>query len=127
MQPHLRSSLLMAAALFMGCSSSDEPVGYVKGRVTHKGQPVTSGSVTFSPIGATAKEPRAGKAAAGTLDANGEFELSTFDIGDGAVTGRHHVVLSPEAIEKPLPKGKLTPSEVEVKEGSNELSFEIQP
>jgi hypothetical protein len=59
----------------------------VKGKVTYKGAPVKGATVAFF----GAKAPRA---AAGTTNDNGEFELSTFDPGDGAVVGAHVATVS---------------------------------
>lgn len=76
-----------------GCSDSQFPVKPAKGKVVVNGQPVTSGTVTFTPLGASDKL-ETGKPASGTVGADGTFVLSTFDRFDGAIVGKHSVQYS---------------------------------
>jgi hypothetical protein len=90
-----RLCLLLAfvtiAALAIGCGG--EPVAKrpklakTKGKVLYNGNPVEGATVAFHGEGA----PRA---ATGTTDSAGRFELTTFDTGDGAVIGDHVVTVS---------------------------------
>jgi hypothetical protein len=54
------------------------------------GQPVTVGSVTFSPI-AESGNTETGKPATGTVGDDGTFVLTTNDRFDGAIVGKHSV------------------------------------
>lgn len=101
----------------------------VKGRVTFDGQPVTGAAIMFAPIAASeAAGTKTGKPATGELDANGEFTLSTYEMGDGAVIGKHKVILSASDPAKPLP-GELPPGfEVEIKAGQeNHIDIPLMP
>lgn len=85
--------LAMACALapvLSGCTQGKFPVAEAKGKVVCNGQPVTSGSVTFSPVG-DAEAREVGKPATATVGADGTFILSTDDRFDGAVIGKHTV------------------------------------
>jgi len=83
---------ILILILFAGCGDGQFPVRPAKGKVVCSGKPVTSGSVTFTPIGA------AGKPASAAVGADGSFVLSTFGKFDGAIVGKHQVEFSvPEA------------------------------
>ncbi len=85
---------LLACALLVtsiGCGSGQFPVSPAKGKVVSKGQPVTSGTVTFTPLGAS-ESLESGKPASGALAPDGSFTLSTFDRFDGAIVGKHKVL-----------------------------------
>jgi hypothetical protein len=60
----------------------------VKGKVTKDGQPVAGAAVAFGP---TASE---GKAASGMTDASGNYTLTTFENGDGALPGSYKVTIT---------------------------------
>ncbi len=57
----------------------------VKGKVTYQGKPLTQGTVNFLPEDSWP--------AIGEIQPNGEYTLSTFEKGDGAVLGFHRVVI----------------------------------
>ncbi|HUG89455.1 MAG TPA: hypothetical protein VML55_01390 [Planctomycetaceae bacterium] len=76
---------LCAAVLAAGCSggAAERPeLAPVGGTVVYKNLPVEGAKVAFWAEGA----PRA---AEGTTDSEGKFQLSTFDLNDGAVLGDH--------------------------------------
>ncbi len=80
---------LAALALFVGCGTSTGPKTVpVTGTVTLDGTPVAGAVVTFSP------EAADGRAATGTTDGSGRFELTTTVSGDGAVPGSYFVGIS---------------------------------
>jgi hypothetical protein len=81
---------LLAVAVIVGCAQqSDRPKTLkASGTVTYNGSPVEGAVVTFSPTGV------GGHAASGTTDASGNFRLSTFESGDGAVPGSYAVSVS---------------------------------
>ena len=78
-------ALLLLVAL--GCSHSDNPKTYpVDGKVSFKGQPITSGMVLLTPTDS-------GHAATGNLEKDGSFRLTTFQKNDGAVPGKYQVAI----------------------------------
>jgi hypothetical protein len=130
-------SILVAglALLVTGCGASNEAT--VKGKVVANGQPVTGGSLTFSPMGSTGAE-----AAIGTVNADGTFSLSAHS-AEGASLGKHRVLYTapppdvpadwtgqglPPGV-KPSPYANLVPKEgeVELKPGDNEVTVELVP
>jgi hypothetical protein len=85
--------LLLAAAVVAsswGCqpgAGDPTPLVAVKGKVTYKGKPLTTGSVKFIPDGY-------GHEAGGAIQSDGTFVLSTFKSGDGVVEGHHRVYVT---------------------------------
>ena len=86
---HLVAWLTMVlCTVAAGCGQGDRPkVVPVRGKVLLDGKPVEGAQVTFHP---TAAAPRN---AGGTTNANGEFTLTTFDTGDGAIPGEYIVTI----------------------------------
>ena len=77
----------------IGCGSADRPPVYpVSGTILHKGKPVEGATVNFYAEGS----PRV---ASDVTDAAGNFELTTYDTGDGAVAGEHVVTVSKQAMK----------------------------
>ncbi len=88
--PIVRLTVVSLLALCMvGCSGG--PAGPktvpVSGTVTLDGSPLAGATVTFSPVSG-------GKAAAGTTDQAGKFELITPGGGAGAVPGSYKVTVT---------------------------------
>jgi hypothetical protein len=83
-----------ALVLLAGCGGSPEKVYPVEGTVTLDGTPVVAGTVQFEPF---EPGPKTGKkhSARGSIDAEGHYQLTTFEAGDGAVLGHHHVTVIP--------------------------------
>lgn len=88
------SAILLVAALALGCSSSSDrwtanrPQTFpVKGTVTYNGQAVEGAIVVFNCV-------EENKSAFAQTDAQGRFQLTTFEEGDGAVAGIHQVQIS---------------------------------
>jgi hypothetical protein len=81
---------LLCVVVMVGCTdTSDRPATVkVTGTVTYNGEPVPGATVAFSP------KAKDGHAAAGTTDDSGNFTLSTFGSGDGAVPGSYYVGVS---------------------------------
>ena len=74
--------------LLSGCGGPDLPDTFrVIGTITHHGQPVAGYAVLFNPT-------KGGRPARGETDDEGKFTLSTFDFGDGAISGDHNVAIS---------------------------------
>jgi len=86
-------SWLFLSCLLIGCAQSDQPVTIpVGGVVTVDGKPLTKGTITFqmkSTGDGALKRP-----AIGQIDAEGRFQLSTFQAGDGALPGHYTVVIT---------------------------------
>ena len=79
------------AAAILGCGGENITLGKVSGTVTLDGQPVTSGIIHFM--------PQSGPAATGVIDDQGQYRLTTYSDGDGAVIGSHTIYFSPVADE----------------------------
>lgn len=97
-------------ACCLGCGSNKPKTTPVSGMVTYKGAAVSAGIVRFNPA-----DPKKGRVAEGKLDSSGNFKLSTFHPGDGALPGDYHVtilpsVADPNALAKDVvPKEKSAP------------------
>jgi len=80
--------LFLLAACFLlcnGCGPSRPKTAPVTGRITFEGDPVTAGKIVFY--------PEEGRAAIGSIAADGTYRLTTFDPDDGAVLGNHRVTI----------------------------------
>lgn len=141
-------SVVLLAGL-CGCSggAKQAATGKVSGKVTYEGKPVEAGSITFTPVttGASAETGVAAKPAGGSIQSDGSYTLTTYVDGDGAIVGRHTVTFFPSAPQAPASSGGepgkhdetraespykgLMPkeSEVEVKEGTNEINVDLVP
>jgi hypothetical protein len=84
---------LLAAAVGCGDGIEMKPVALASGKVLCQGQPVANASVLFNPV-SQGKSALAGRQAYANTDANGEFVLSTYGNGDGAVVGKHKVIVA---------------------------------
>jgi hypothetical protein len=105
---HITSWLLGAAAACAalsaaGCGAKPVPT---KGVVTVDGKPLAKATVMF-----TSQEP-GGKDATGFTDANGDFELTTARMKDGALPGLYKVTVHhSESID--IPPNMKSPAEVQ--------------
>jgi hypothetical protein len=127
--------LVAIAAVLAGCGPSGSAKGKVKGKVVANGQPVTGGSLTFSPT-------EAALPAGGDVLQDGTFVIRTEGVDDGAAIGKHTVTYNAPGDEqadwdgygtpppvKVSPYKNLVPAtpEVEVKAGQNEITIELVP
>lgn len=120
-----------------GCGGGLEqfPVAKVTGKVLCDGKPVPDVRIVFGPIAGDRKDHQSGKSAFGVADEDGAFELSTYGDLDGAVVGKHRViVMTPDAEEAPNfncnceTSGKSTIQEVEVAaDGDNNFTINLPP
>jgi len=78
----------MALMGLPGCGGDDLPRRYpVSGKVTYRGQPVPSGTITFTP--ADLQKGRSG----GGMITGGNYVLTSLTTEDGAIPGRYKVTV----------------------------------
>lgn len=83
--------ILSVICVASGCGGATTPQPVpVQGTVFWKGVPMTTGRVQFVP-----KDPTVGRPAAGDVDKSGNYELSTFKPGDGAIPGKYKIQVFP--------------------------------
>ena len=91
----LAITCIFCALAFFGCQSNEQNVMEVQGRVNYQGQPVSTGTISFSPKSAavgTAQRP-----ATAVLEPNGTYRLKAFRSRFGMPPGEYAVsVLSYE-------------------------------
>lgn len=93
-------SLVCGAISGCGGGDGELEVVAISGKVTCNGKPLGAGvGVQFVPVAAGANTPYVGKSATAVLQADGTFSLSTYGDGDGAVLGRHRIVILPATNE----------------------------
>jgi hypothetical protein len=93
----------LGLALVTGCSAKPVPT---KGVVIFKEKPLANATVVFH-----SQEPD-GKSATGQTDAQGQFELTTSTLKDGAMPGEYKVTIQyQEPLE--LPPGLKSPQEIQ--------------
>jgi hypothetical protein len=80
----------LASVLVVGCHSGTDTLTPVKGKVTYKGNLLTSGTVAFIPDGNRGTQ---GKMAVGEIQPDGTFVLKTGD-SVGVVPGHHRVTIA---------------------------------
>lgn len=86
-------SMVFLLLMAHGCNSGRLPTAPVEGKIAYRGKPLEFGGVAFV--------PKSGPAAHGTIQSNGEFCLSTYGKGDGAVLGEHQIQISCYQNQKP--------------------------
>lgn len=79
----------VAATICIGCGGNPGLEGLVdvSGSVTYQGNPVEGATVSFNPTSGA-------RAASGRTDANGRFDLTSLNPGDGAIPGNYKVSIS---------------------------------
>jgi hypothetical protein len=86
------TAVVGAMAIVTGCGESRRETFPVRGTVTFKdGQPLAGGVVEFQSIGAGDEQINA----RGEIQADGTYRLTTYEEADGAVAGRHQVIVLP--------------------------------
>jgi len=89
-QSRLGALILFGVVALLGCSNK-KPVGSISGKVTYKGNPVTTGSINFYAA-------ERGMAAEAKMDASGNFSIKELEVGT------YKVYISPPVPEQ-LPPG----------------------
>jgi hypothetical protein len=112
----LLAGLAIGLLMGTGCGDGRPKRVPVAGRVLIDGRPLAAGVIRVLPKG--------NRVASGTIGPDGRFRLTTFDVNDGCVTGKHPVVvdgsksLSQTATQWLAPKKYANP-------GTSELTVEI--
>ena len=131
--------------LALGCGGGERREGLapVTGRITYNGQPVPAGQIYLYPVDGN-------RQSSGSIEADGKYVLTSYKSGDGALIGKHRVVIDatqpvgplpdPDDIEAmkagpPRPPKRILPSqyydqartplEAEVKDENNVIDFPI--
>jgi hypothetical protein len=117
-----RSAVLLACgccalSIFLAGCGDDRPKRVpVSGRVTIDGKPLEVGFVQFV--------PENDRAATGKIDSSGRFTLSTFDVKDGCVLGKHNVTVVSNQSLNPTTTKWFAPKKYMIAQTSG-LQFEI--
>lgn len=135
MSTNFRTISTVCSALFLGslcliqcgCGGGGEfATARVSGTIkTESGEPIQSGIISFRPQGVN-EEGNSGKSAFGEIE-NGEFKLTTYSSGDGAVIGKHMVFLSeaPRPDEDFIKAGTVLPEKHGCKIGPDFMELEV--
>ncbi len=93
------NALVILSLALVGCGGGGEGAAKkqateaVTGKVTYRGNPVEGAVVTFSP-----GEPTPGsRAAFAKTDDEGNYTLTTYNSGDGAIPGKYFVTVTKQA------------------------------
>ena len=117
--------LALGVLLLTGCPRTTERAYPVCGVVTLDGKPLVGGSVRFEPVVAGPLGQRYG--AHGTIQPDGSYRLTTFADDDGAMAGRHRVVVLPDPNSRHADAGpQVIPSRYFSSVASG-LEFEVLP
>ena len=117
----------MAIASLAGCSDGRPTRVAVSGKVLIDGKPLTTGIVQLVPDDA--------RPAAGKLDSEGRFTLTSYDGDDGVVLGTHRVMVAAKEMISESKAKWLTPPKyadlrssglsVEITEPTDDLTIEL--
>jgi len=106
------------AVVLVGCGGEKPKMVAFTGKVVHKGQPVTAGSINFFPDSANNYQK---DNPSSLLQIDGSFTAKTFPFGDGIPPGKYKVSLAPQLagrLKAPTyGSPEMTPWKVEVPEG----------
>ncbi|MBA2114140.1 DUF4198 domain-containing protein [Bremerella alba] len=93
---HCSIGMLCLIFLIAGCSSeSPFDMAPVTGTVLYQGKPLPYGNINFRPL--------SGSPAFSRIDSNGTFTLSTYGDRDGAIVGKHEVLIKATDIDAGKP------------------------
>ena len=113
--------VLISLAAMLGCESGATPVALnasvvpVKGKISHRGKPVTKGQIVLEPTDG-------GRDAKGEIQPDGTFVLSTFGDDDGALIGVHHVAIT--GADRALPTRK--DPHITITQGKNDYAIDLK-
>ena len=89
----------LAIPLVIGCGPGRPETAKVQGTVTYEGKPLDGARVTFYPSGS--------RPAGGITDAEGKFNLMTFEQGDGVILGECGVAIAKSKGTPPSPQNPM--------------------
>ena len=121
-------AVVLTTLMAAGCSGDRPKLVAAAGKVTHKGQPLTAGSIIFHPdAGNSYQKDRPSS----LLQLDGSFTMKTFPFGDGVPPGQYKATLAPELAGRiRLPKyadPAKTPWSVDIPEtGKTDLILETK-
>ena len=85
--------ICIVSTISLGCGGSgDVPVARTSGVVTYQGKPVVDADIIFVPDGVS-------RTANGRTNDNGEFSMTTFNTGDGAIIALNTILVVKEATQ----------------------------
>ncbi len=137
------AKLLPAIALLVGCGPQQMTPHPVRGRVLVRGKPAMGADVSFFGLDAELRTAAA-PFPRGTTDEDGVFELTSFELGDGAPEGEYAVTVvwragsadevdpelhdeHPDHLRGRYANPNESPLRAEVLDGDNDLpDFEIE-
>ena len=118
------------ALVCAGCGGSF-PIAPAEGIVICDGKPVAFVQVNFDPkrTDPNDKSPLVGKGAIGFTDAEGKFVLTTRGTNDGAIIGRHDVIVSATSTTDRNSPATLSrhkaAQEIDVQKGRNVFTIDL--
>jgi hypothetical protein len=120
--------ICVAISLASGCSDRPVALANVSGTITRDGQPLAQVTVAFQPI-AIGKKINPGPGSVGVTDANGHYELKTFDHNlPGAMIGKHRVIIDPDLHNASTDDRQVSPSQKTNERFRNgSLTIEVTP
>lgn len=105
------AALTMVIFSVLGCGDGLPPRIPVAGQVTLDGKPIEGAQVVFHPVGGIGRE------ASAYTNEDGDFEITSFNTGDGAVAGQYKIVVTKMAQEMPAglmeKVSKMKPDEIQ--------------
>jgi hypothetical protein len=122
------TTICASIAICCGCSDRQVSLANVKGTITRAGQPLAQVTVAFQPI-AVGKKINPGPGSVGVTDANGHYELKTFDHNlPGAMIGKHRVIIDPDLHNASADDRQVSPSQKTNERFRNgSLTIEVTP
>jgi len=131
------NALVALSVSTTGCGQGNRlETAPVHGTVTLDGEPLKMGSVIFT--------PENGRSAKSQIREDGTYQLGTYEEADGAILGKHKVVIQarpklqgeskgapliprygPSVIPETYADQETSPLEFEVVEGPNEINIEL--
>lgn len=123
---------LLGAMIFGGCGQQQFKIAPVSGVCTCQGEPMSAGLLILHPVrdpAADSKSPNLGKPAHAAIQPDGSFAMSTYATNDGAVIGKHRVVLNLAELDDDDPQQPCNDAAkdlmVEVSPGQNQLEIDL--
>ena len=110
--------LLSLLIVLVGCGSDKPRMVVCTGKVTHKGNPVTAGSINFFPDAGNSFQK---DNPSSILQMDGSFAAKTFPWGEGIPPGTYRVTLAPQLASRlnaqAYASPEKTPWKIEIPEG----------